>query len=106
MNTTVPINDATWHALSELAEIAEVKAEKREDRLNNLLQDALRLYEWIIFQQAHDLRVACLKPEDIDVLAKSTPVDCKLEILAQLFPSDRLSQARDYFDRCYTFRFI
>jgi hypothetical protein len=95
----ITFNDATWQALSELAEITEIKAEKLDDRLNNLVQDALRLYEWIIFQQAQDLRVACLKPADIDVLAKSTAVDGKREILAQLFPPDRLSQARDYFGK-------
>jgi len=89
-------SDKTWDAVHELADLTEVKA---EDRFQALVQDALRLYEWIIYQQANGRTVTCLEPDDVKVLTQSSAVHGPREVLEPLVPEEKLSKARDYFQK-------
>jgi hypothetical protein len=92
----IGFNDNTWAALKELADITNVKA---EDRFTGLIQDALRVYEWVIYQQANGHKIASLESADIQALEQSPLVHGTREILEPVFPSEKTAKALEYFHK-------
>jgi hypothetical protein len=89
-------NENTWEALRELADITEIQG---DDRFRGLVQDALRVYEWVVYQQATGHFVASLEAKDMAALQTSNAVDGKREVLDPMFPEKMLDKARHYFEK-------
>jgi hypothetical protein len=83
----------TWKAMQELADIRGIKS---PERFPQLLQDALRVLEWVLFQQGEKNRViVALEPKDLEALQKDASLE--KEQLAALVEADRRVAVRQYF---------
>jgi len=90
----IAFTEKTWEALRELAAITEISG--GENQVNILIQDALRLYEWAINQQALNWRITCIKDDDMLVLANAH-VDGTRSVLTGLFPEKNKEKVLEYF---------
>jgi hypothetical protein len=87
--------DDTWKAMQELADIRGIKS---PERFPQLVQDALRVLEWVLFQQAEKGRVVvALEEKDLEALKGIRSLDGERERLGPLFEQDRLPTVRQYF---------
>jgi hypothetical protein len=87
----------TLAAMEELAEITGVKEGK--DRLAKLIQDAVRLYEWVLFQQLEGKIVTVLEKQDWEILRTNKEVHGEREYLEPLFSPGEVKKALDYFQK-------
>jgi len=90
----------TLKALEQLAKITGAES------VGELVQDALRLYEWIIFEQAHGKYVAALPASTANVAKWTTIADSSMggkatledvEVIANLFDKDAEEEAKRFF---------
>lgn len=89
------IPEKSWEALKKLAAITGVD---QRDPLPKLIQDALRVYEWVLFQQVQKGRtIAALERNDVEALTTSTTVRGDREFLKPLFSEGKAEEARQYF---------
>ena len=86
--------ERTLEALEKLADITNVEADGRLARLD---QDALRTYEWVLFQQAEGRSVVALEQPEVELLTQSRAVHGERESLAPFLAPDKLQQARQFF---------
>ena len=83
---TVKLSEDTLAALRELAEITEQEEER--DRVAALLEEAVRTYEWMIYQQWQGNRLVVLKPGQAEE---------EQESVEPLFPEEKKGQVEAYF---------
>lgn len=102
---TLTIPEKTLEALVKLAEVtgvkeAEVTGVKEKEALPKLIQDALRVYEWVLFQQAEKGRViTALTTDDLKSLAENPALHGDRECLKPLFDKEKEKEARGYFKK-------
>ncbi len=88
------IPDRTRQALERLAEFTGIDD---PHRLTTLIQDALRTYEWVIFQQAQGRTVVALEPADLEYLARPDAPNGEREYLSAYLLPQKVEQARMLF---------
>lgn len=86
------ITDKTWQTLSKLADFTGVP----NTDIPKLLQDALRVYQWILTQQVQSRTIVALEASDITALDKVEP-DKTHKALKPLFVEGKESEARAFF---------
>jgi hypothetical protein len=85
------IPDRTWEALVKLASITGVS---EQDSIPKLIQDALRVYEWVLRQQAQKRTIVALEENDLN----NPSLEVKRESLNRLYPDDKkFEEAQEYF---------
>lgn len=94
---TLNVPDETLQAMGELAEITGIQEGK--DRLAQLVQDAVRTYEWIIYQQINGKYVAVLEQTDVNLLTKSSEVHGEREIINPVFLGTMVPKVKEYFKK-------
>ncbi len=77
--------EATLAALEELADATGV--EKGTDCIAQLIQDALRTYEWIIRRQLEGKTVIALTEKDLEILKDSPEIHGPRDFLDRFFTS-------------------
>lgn len=88
------IPDKTWEALAKLANITGVSD---EDSIPKLIQDALRVYEWVLRQQAHKRVIVALEESDVNSLSESPALHGERKSLKPLFADNKAKEAQEYF---------
>jgi hypothetical protein len=86
------ITDKTWQTLSKLADITGVS----NTDISKLVQDALRVYQWVLRQQVQLRTIVALEDSDLTALDKVEP-DKTHQSLKPLFLKEKASEARDFF---------
>jgi hypothetical protein len=84
-------------ALGALERLADLTGREGNDRLGLLVQDALRVYEWVLAQQAAGRTVVALERPELEVLAHHRDLHGRRESLASFIPPDMLPRAQAYF---------
>lgn len=88
------IPDRTRQALERLAELTGIDD---PHRLTTLIQDALRTYEWVIYQQAQGRIVVALEPHDLEYLTQTRDLDGEREYLSHYLLPQKNEQAQALF---------
>jgi hypothetical protein len=90
---SVELSESTWAALTELADIRGIAT---PERFPKLLQDAMRVFEWVLYQQAVKGRVVvALERADLEALESNRSLQGQREQLAPLAQADRTSITGD-----------
>ena len=83
----------TFEALERLAKITGA-----EGGVAEVIQDALRVYEWALYHQANGDQVIArppFKPEEIQAIEKV--VGLNIEVLTPLFENEAVEEAKQFF---------
>ena len=80
-----------------LERIAELTGRTGDNRIGLVIQDALRVYEWVLAEQAQGRRIVALDSSDIEALAEHPKLDGRRPALATLLAEPQIRRARDYF---------
>lgn len=106
MNYGINFTDETVEAMEELAAITGVKT-KGPARFANLIQDALRLYEWIINQQTFGREIAALNKVHVKLVRENrfslSEEEFKKfldeQILVSMIDDCKIEMAKEYFKK-------
>lgn len=93
---TLDFPESTLEALEKLAEVTNLKG---KNRMAKLIQDAIRTYEWVLFQQAQGRTVTAIERPDIELLTKSADVSGEREFLDPFLAPDKIREAQEYFKK-------
>jgi hypothetical protein len=88
---TLEIPSETLTALEKLAKITGA-----ERGVPELIQDALRIYEWVVYQQANGNVVAAAPPLSPDQLKKFEAMP-DIQVLEPLFDAKATEEAKRFF---------
>ena len=93
---TLEFSDRTLKALFRLAEFTGVEGDESRS-VAKLIQDALRVYEWIIRQQSEGNHILALQDADLRVLRDSDDVHGMRDELAGFLSPRQQDRAAQYF---------
>jgi hypothetical protein len=88
------ITDKSWQTLSKLADITGLT----DTDIPKLVQDALRVYEWILSQQVQSRTIVALEESDLSALDRIEPEKMH-KSLKPLFVEEKESEARAFFEQ-------
>lgn len=95
LNLNIP--DATLQAMKELADITGIPEGK--DQLAQLIEDAIRTHEWLIYQQLNKKYIVVLERPEMDLLVKSATIHGEREVVESLIAPDMAPKAIEYFQK-------
>lgn len=85
---------------SEIGDAITDPEERSRTKTAKLIQDALRLYEWVIYQQANKKHEILALPADaVTYVAEKFPVDFDKDSLGLMFEPEQMEAAKQYFDK-------
>ncbi|MDE3074414.1 MAG: hypothetical protein KGJ86_03210 [Chloroflexota bacterium] len=94
MAHSITFPEGTWRALDKLAQLTNVRERAHRAKL---VQDALRAYEWILYEQANGRTIVALEDPDMQLLEQSHQVDGDRDSLISFVDQEKLPEARSYF---------
>lgn len=90
------VDGATREALEELARLT---GREGRTRFARLVQDALRIYEWVVTQQARGRTIIALEPAEVELLRETRAVAGTREALAPVIVPGAQEEAARYLKR-------